>query len=190
MIYLQLFYEFFITGLFSFGGGLATIPFLQDMAERTGWFTLAQLMDMIAVSEATPGPIGVNMATFAGFTTAGVTGGIIATLGLIVPSLILATLAARLLGKFRDSSLVKSTFYGLRPASLGLIAAAGFSVLRLSLMHADMWDQTGLSLEFFDFRAIALAAILFLLMNINKLKKIHPIIFLAASAVVGIIFQF
>jgi len=183
MILLRLFYEFFITGLFMFGGGLAAIPFLQQISEKTGWFTISQLMDMIAVSEATPGPIGVNMATYAGYMTAGVPGGIIATLGLIAPSIIVTLIVVRLLTRFKESSLVKSAFYGLRPASLGLIAAAGLTVLRLSLLRTELWEQTGTLTDLFDIRAIALAAVLFFL--INRFKA-HPVIFLAGSAIVGI----
>ena len=185
MIFLELFYEFFITGLFIFGGGLAAIPFLQQMAERTGWFTIQQLMDMIAVSEATPGPISVNMATYAGYTTAGVLGGIVATIGLIAPSVIITTIVARLLAKFKESELVNSAFYGLRPASLGLISAAGLIVLRLSLLNNELWEQTGVFMDLLDVKSLVLAAVLFIL--IFKLKKAHPIIFLAGSAVVGII---
>ena len=94
MIYLRLFFEFCKVGLFSVGGGLATIPFLTDLGERTGWFTSAQLADMIAVSESTPGPMGVNMATYVGFTSGGVLGGIVATLGLIFPSLVIILIIA------------------------------------------------------------------------------------------------
>ena len=89
MLYLQLFWEFFKTGLFAIGGGMATLPFLYDMADKTGWFTRAQLADMIAVSESTPGPIGVNMATYTGFTTAGIPGSLVATLGLVLPSIVI-----------------------------------------------------------------------------------------------------
>jgi len=183
MILLQLFYEFFITGLFMFGGGLAAIPFLQQMSERTGWFTIQQLMDMIAISETTPGPIGVNMATYAGYMVAGVPGGIIATLGLLAPSIIIASVVARLLSRFRESKLVGYTFYGLRPASLGLIAAAGLTVLRLSLLDFDRWEQTGLLISLFDIRTLLLAAVLFFLTN---KFKVHPVFFFAGSAVVGI----
>ncbi|MCL2409032.1 MAG: chromate transporter [Oscillospiraceae bacterium] len=185
MILLRLFYEFFITGLFAFGGGLATIPFLREMATRTGWFTLEQLMDMIAISESTPGPIGINMATFAGFTTAGVLGGVIASLGLIVPSVIIATIVSRLLDRFRENSMVKSAFYGLRAASIGLIAAAGLSVLGMAMLNTELFSQTGAFLDLFNFKAMILAILLFV--ATNKLKA-HPIIFLAGSAVVGIIF--
>ena len=184
MILLSLYYEFFITGLFMFGGGLAAIPFLQQMSEKTGWFTLQQLMDMVAISESTPGPIGVNMATYTGYIVAGVPGGIVATLGLLTPSVIIALIAVRILSRFRESTLVDSAFYGLRPASMGLIAAAGVAVLRMSLLHMDVWSETGVLLDLFNFRAVALAVVLFALTN--KLKA-HPVLFLAGSAVVGII---
>ena len=184
MIYLQLFYEFFKTGLFTIGGALATIPFLQEMSVNTGWFTEAELTDMIAISESTPGPIGINMATYVGYTTAGYLGGLIASLGLIMPALILVSIVARILSKFRENPLVESSFYGLRPASIGLISAAGLSVLMLSLVHIELWEQTGAITDLFDIRAIILAAVLFILTN--KLKA-HPTIFIAGSAIVGII---
>ena len=105
MIYLRLFVEFFLTGLFAVGGGMATIPFLESMSERTGWFTSGQLADMIAVSESTPGPIGVNMATYVGFLTADIPGGIIATLGLVTPSVIVILIVAAFLKSFRSCVL-------------------------------------------------------------------------------------
>ena len=125
MIYLQLFIEFFKTGLFAVGGGLATLPFLFNMAESTGWFTADTIMDMIAISESTPGPIGVNMATYAGFTTAGIFGTLSATIGLVCPSVIVIILIYKILEKFKGSSLVNNVFYGLRPAVAGLVACAG-----------------------------------------------------------------
>ena len=97
MIYLSLFWEFFKTGLFATGGGMATLPFLYRMSETKGWFTAAQLADMVAVSESTPGPIGVNMATYVGFTTAGIPGSLIATIGLVTPSIIVILIIARIL---------------------------------------------------------------------------------------------
>jgi len=184
MIYLRLFYEFFIVGFFMFGGGLAAIPFLQQMGERTGWFTIQQLMDMVAISESTPGPIGVNMATFAGYVVAGVPGGIIATVGLVMPSLIVASVVVRLLSRFRDSKYVDSAFYGLRPASLGLIAAAGIAVLRMSLLNTGLWQETGAILDIFDTTALILTACLIVLTNTIKA---HPVAYLAGSAVVGIL---
>lgn len=115
MIYLRLFFEFFKVGLFSVGGGLATIPFLSDMGARTGWFTAGNLANMIAISESTPGPMGVNMATYVGFHTSGVLGGIVATLGLICPAIIVIAIIAGFLKKFRESRAVDAVFYGLRP---------------------------------------------------------------------------
>jgi chromate transporter len=185
MIYLRLFYEFFLTGLLSFGGGLATIPFLSDMGVRTGWFTAGQLADMIAISESTPGPIGINMATYVGFTTAGIPGSIIATIGLVAPSVIVIILIAKLLARFKESWIVQSTFYGLRPASIGLIAAAGVEVVKISLLSLDLLP-TGF-IHIFNWKGIILAVILFVL--IKKLKG-HPIFYLAGSAVVGILFKF
>jgi chromate transporter len=184
MILLQLFYEFFITGLFIFGGGLAAIPFLQQMAEKTGWFTVTQLMDMIAVSEATPGPIGVNMATYIGYIVAGVPGGLVATFGLILPSMIIALVVARLLLRFRESSLVESALYGLRPASLGLIASAGLTVFVLSVFGAPLWDLTFAHVSgLFDPAMLLFVAVLFIITN---RFKAHPVFFLAASAVAGV----
>jgi len=184
MILLRLFYEFFYVGLFVLGGGLAAIPFLQQMSEKTGWFTIQQLMDMLAISEATPGPISVNMATYAGYTVAGVPGGIVATVALITPSIVIASIVARLLSRFRQNTFVDSAFYGLRPASLGLIAAAGITVLQLTLLNTALWEQTGEILDLIDIKAILLAVILFFLMN---KFKIHPLFFFAGSAVVGIL---
>ena len=135
MILLRLFFEFCKVGLFSVGGGLATIPFLTDMGIRTGWFTPAQLTDMIAISESTPGPIGVNMATYAGYTTAGIPGGIVATLGLVFPSIIIILLISGFLQKYRESRIVDAVFYGLRAASVALITEALLQVASIALMN-------------------------------------------------------
>jgi len=187
MIYLRLFFEFFKIGLFAFGGGLATIPFLQEMAEKTGWFTHAQLADMIAISESTPGPIGINMATYVGFTVGGLLGGLIASIAIIVPPTIIVLTVARLLSKFKESTLVESTFYGLRPASAGLMSAAAISIIILTLVRTELWAQTGALTDLFDIKAVIFAAALFFLI---KKTKAHPILFLAASAAIGIIFKF
>ena len=125
---LTLYWEFFKTGLFAVGGGMATLPFLQDIGQRTGWYTYGDLMNMLAVSESTPGPIGINMATYVGFTVAGIPGAVIATLGEVTPSIIVILIVAAILKSFRDNKYVDRAFYGLRPASTGLIGAACVAV--------------------------------------------------------------
>jgi chromate transporter len=191
MILLRLFWEFFKTGLFAVGGGMATLPFLYDMAEKTGWFTAGQLADMIAVSESTPGPIGVNMATYVGFYTAGIPGAVIATLGLITPEVIIILLIARVLERFRQNKLVDAAFYGLRPCSVGLIAAAGLLVVKVAMFHFETFKESGISMELFNWKALALAAVLLVLTRwVKPLKKLHPIFFILGSALVGVIFSF
>lgn len=191
MILLRLYYEFFKTGLFAVGGGMATLPFLYNMSEVTGWFTSADVANMIAISESTPGPIGVNMATYAGFTTAGPIGALVATLGLMTPSVIVVMLVARVLKAFQNNSYVKGTFYALRPASTGLIASAGFTVLLVALCNTVLFETTGNLADLFNFKGILLAIFLFIATNyIPKIKKLHPILFILFAAVVGIVFRF
>ena len=191
MIYLRLFYEFFKTGLFAVGGGMATLPFMYDISTRTGWFTHEMLADMIAVSESTPGPIGVNMATYVGYVTGGIPGALVATLGLITPSIIIILLIARALKAFRENPLVDAGFYGLRPCSVGLIAAAGLLVVKLALFNPALYAESGKLADLFNWKAIVLAAVLLVCTRyIKKLKGLHPIIFILASAVVGVVFSF
>ena len=179
MIYLRLFWEFFKTGLFAVGGGMATLPFLYDISDRTGWFTHAQLADMVAVSESTPGPIGVNMATYVGFLTGGAGGAAVATLGLITPSIIVILIIFAFLEKFRDCRYVGGAFYGLRPASTAMILAAGVLVVKAAFLP----DGTFASL---DWRLLVLAAALLALTNfVRQTKKLHPIVFILASAALG-----
>lgn len=182
MIYLRLFFEFFKVGLFSVGGGLATIPFLTDLGQRTGWFTSGQLADMIAISESTPGPLGVNMSTYVGFHTAGLLGGIVSTLGLVTPSILVILLIARILKQFRQSRVVNSIFYGLRAASVALITVALLEVAVIAL--AKEGSPLGV-----HWMGVALAALVFVLMRYTPAKKLHPIVFIAFSAVVGVMFQ-
>ena len=187
MIYLQLFWEFFKAGLFSVGGGLATLPFLYDISDRLGWFTHAQIADMLAISESTPGPIGVNMATYAGFTSAGIPGGIVATLGLVTPSVIVILIIAMFLKKFRDNIYVERTFYGLRPASLAMISWAFISIMRIAIVNVSFVEETKSAVLEVGLPALALAVVVFIL---NRKTKLHPIWFILASAVVGIILKF
>lgn len=193
MIYLQLFYEFFKTGLFAIGGGLATLPFLYNLSDKTGWFTHTDLTNMIAVSESTPGPIGVNTATYVGFTVKGLLGAIVATLGLVAPSIIIILIIACFLKAFRNSRLVDSAFYGLRPASTGLIAAAGIPVLVTSILTVDSLYALlsgGITVSMIKWPAVALAVVIYVLTNhVKKTKGLHPILFIAFAAVVGVVFH-
>ena len=191
MILLKLFWEFFKTGLFAVGGGMATVPFLYDISDKTGWFTHAELANFMAVAESTPGPIGVNMATYVGFTTAGIPGAVVATLGLVTPSIIVIVIIAGFLKAFRDNRYVKSAFYALRPASSAMVASAGISVVMISLLRTEAFAATGKILALFNFKAIILAAVLLIATNvIPKVKNFHPIVFILASAAVGVLFGF
>lgn len=188
MMLLRLFWEFFKIGLFAVGGGMATIPFLYDLSDRAGWFTHTQLADMIAISESTPGPIGVNMATYVGYEMSGIPGSIFTTLGFVAPSIIIIIIVSLFLQRFRENRYVESAFYGLRPASSGLIASAALSVAIVALLAED-WSFAALP-GCIRWPAVALAVFLFIVTNLKKTKKWHPIVFLGFSAVVGIVFGF
>ena len=191
MIYLQLFAEFFKAGLFAVGGGMATLPFLTDIGEKTGWFTAAELADMVAISESTPGPIGVNMATYVGFNTAGIMGGVVATLGLICPSIIVILIIAAFLKAFRSNPYVERVFYGIRPASTAMIAAAGVSVMLLCLFDREAYGLSGNVGDLISLKALLLFALIWLLTNcVKKVKNWHPIVFIAFSALIGVLFSF
>ena len=195
MILLRLFWEFFKTGLFAVGGGMATVPFLQDISAKTGWYTSGQLADMIAVSESTPGPLGVNMATSVGYTVGsqqlggvgmGVVGAIVSTLGLIFPSIVVILIIGYFLKRFRDSKIVDSALYGLRPASVALISAAGVDIVLFAILRVDSIYQIGKAS--LSWKAAVLALAVFAGTNlVPKLKKIHPIWFIFFSAVAGIL---
>lgn len=184
MIFLQLLLEFFKTGLFSVGGGLATLPFLKNIALRYSWFTPDDLINMIAVSESTPGPIGINCATYAGFQAAGILGSLAATFALVLPSFIIIIIISKMLSRFRQSTLVQDIFYGLRPASAGLIFGAVADIFLLALLHTANWNGPSSLLQTLNIPAILLFLAIFL--AIKYLPKIHPIIFIAIGAVCGI----
>ncbi len=179
MIYLQLFFEFFKIGLFALGGGLATLPFLFNLSDKyPSWITYADISTMLAVSESTPGAIGVNMSTYVGSKVASVFGAISATAGLIAPSIIIILLIARILNKFKDNIWVKRAFYGLRATVMGLIAYAGWQVYRITLFDAN-WNIEWVSVCLF----------VVILVGMLKFKKISPIVWLFASALLGIILR-
>lgn len=197
MILCKLFWEFCKTGLFAIGGGMATVPFLREIADKTGWFTAGQLADMIAVSESTPGPLGVNMATYVGYTVGssqlgspwmGIVGAVTATLGLIFPSIVIVLCISFFLKRFRTSTLVDAALYGLRPASVALISAAGVEIVLFAILRVDSIYQIGAAQP--SWKSVALAAGVYAGTNlIPKLKKLHPIWFILLSAIVGIILK-
>lgn len=193
-LFLELFIRFFFVGLFSIGGGLATLPFLTDMGEATGWFGADTISDMVAISESTPGPLGVNMASYIGFQTAsefssafGALGSVIATIGLVAPSIIIILIVSRVLMKFRDSKYVEFAFYGLRAASLGLIAAALLSVAKIAFFGTEEFSDIASLIGAIDYKAVILSIIIFIC--IKKFKKVHPIVLILISGLAGIIFK-
>ena len=198
-VYLRLYWEFFKTGLFAVGGGMATLPFLKDIVQSTGWYTYTDLMNMLAVSESTPGPIGINMATYVGFTVGGIPGAVIATLGEVTPSIIVILIVAMMLKKFRDNRYVNMAFYGLRPASTGLIGAACVTVVLEVMTGIKVLAADGALMNTFrlagesliKWPGVLLGALRIVLTNfIRPVKNWHPIVFIAFSAVVGIVFRF
>lgn len=174
--------EFFKTGLFAVGGGLATLPFLMRMQQTYQWFSTADLANMIAVSESTPGPIGINMATYVGFAHGGVASALVATLSLVFPSLVIICLIAGIMEKFQQNKLVQDAFAVIRPAVTGLIAAAGLSVAKIALLHEG---QTGLAMV--NWVAVALFAVIFAATQWKPLKKLHPVVFIAVGAAFGVL---
>ena len=171
MIYLNLFLQFFHIGLFSFGGGYATLPFLYHMAETQKWFTTQQLTDMIAVSSITPGPVGVNVATYAGFTTSGILGALIATTAVVIPSFVIILIISKILEQFKSNKHVQAAIYALKPAGCGLLAAVGVD------MFANNINTPGM-------------AFLLLLFCVSKHKKHDPLFYLGVSAIFGILAGF
>lgn len=171
MIYIKLFLEFFHIGLFSFGGGYATLPFLYHIADVQKWYTAKQLSDMIAVSSITPGPVGVNVATFAGYLTSGVSGALVATMSVILPSLIIVVIISKLLEQFKHNKYVQSVIYTLKPAGCGLLAAVGVDMFVNNINLLGMFLLAGL------FWA-------------SLTEKRDPLFYLAVSALVGLIAGF
>ncbi len=186
MIYLRLFWEFFKTGLFSVGGGLATLPFLYQMQAKTGWFTVADLSNMIAVSESTPGPMGINMATYTGYTVAGIPGALIAVAGEILPAFLIILIVYRLLDRFKTNRYVQDVLYGLRAASAAMILMAGLRVAQTALLDVPAWRVSGAFFDLFRPLPILLAAAVFILYR--KVGK-HPLWYVLASGLIGVLLK-
>ena len=174
MILWELFITFFKIGLFTIGGGYAMIPMITDEVLAHGWAELSTVTDFIAVSESTPGPFAVNIATFLGFNTAGVAGAACATFGVILPSFIIIAIIARFFMAFGSNKHMKRALFGLRPAVVGLILSAGYSIARANLFTGGV-----------EWIGICIAAATFVCLR--KFKKIHPGLLMLGAAAVGIV---
>ena len=175
----RLIYEFFTTGLFAVGGGLATVPFLEQMGVRNGWFSASTLSTMIAVSESTPGPMGINMATYVGYTLLGIPGAIIATLSEVAPSIIVITLIYKVMAKFKESKTVVDVFDGIKPCVVAFIIAAVFDMFVNTLFSVDH------TVAINELNVTIYAIMLLIYWKWNK--QISPILIIVASALIGIV---
>ena len=184
MIYLELFLVFLKLGAFTFGGGAAMMPFLEDEVVARGWLSIEEFIDFVAISESTPGPFAVNIATYVGVEKAGFFGAVCATLGLVLPSFVIILAIARFYNKFKESRLVQSAMSGLKPVSVGLIAAAVVSIGQAVLFPEGFaWS------EFVSYNFIT-SLIIFIPMFILCLKKVHPILIVLMSGAMGVGFGF
>lgn len=186
---LILFVEFFKTGLFAVGGGLATVPFIRDMLATHNWVPdyEAVIANIIAIAESTPGPIGVNAATYVGYIVCGIPGAIIATLGLITPSVIIIILIAKAIKKYYDSHLVQSLFKALRPAAIGLITAAGFSLLLTALGVKADFVHFRFEANWYSLLKFGIYGVFLYFAFWKKTAKIHPLFFILAGGTIGAI---
>ena len=180
-----LFFEYFKTGLFAVGGGLATVPFIRDMGAAYGWITEAELANIIAIAESTPGPIGVNAATYVGYLVAGIPGAISATIGLVTPSVIIIILVAKAIRKYYDSHHVQSLFKALRPAAIGLITAAGFSLLLTSLGVKANFMRFAFSADWYSLLKLGIYGVFTFFAFWKKTAKIHPLFYVLAGGALG-----
>lgn len=174
-----LFFEFIKVGLFTYGGGYASLPFLYELVDNYNWFTHEQLTQLIAISGITPGPIGLNMATFSGFQTLGLIGALVSSFGLVLPMIIITSQVFRLYRKFCQSKLVKSILYVLRPTSCALITGVGLKLFYNLVLNNNIKLMT------LDYRALFVVLLLFILTF--KLKR-DPIIYMALAGLLGVIF--
>ncbi|MDR3322076.1 MAG: chromate transporter [Synergistaceae bacterium] len=187
MVHSAILFEFLKTGLFSIGGGLATLPFLYSMADKYTWFTRETLVDMIAISESTPGAIGINMATYVGYSAGGISGGVLATMSLIAPSVIIVFFVSGVLDMFKENRFVKGAFYGARPAVTALVASAALSIMRMTLFESPDALSAGGILEAVHYKELLLFIVIFHLLA--RYKK-HPVCYIAGAALAGALFKF
>ena len=170
MIFFELFITFFKIGLFTFGGGYAMLPLIQEEVITHEWMELSNLVNFIAVSESTPGPFAINIATYVGSQMGGVFGSVCATLGVVLPSFIIILIVAKIFDKFKNNKYVKGCMSGLKPGAIGLIGSAVISMALTVFFHDGFSVNIFTGVEFY----ISLA--LFIIMTILAFKKVHPII--------------
>ena len=188
MIYLQLFYEFFIIGLFTFGGGYAMIPLIQDAAVNNGWLTIEEFYNFIGICESTPGPIAVNMATYVGATQGGILGSLCATLGVVMPSFIIILLIAAVLNKLTNNKYFKNFIKGVRPVIISLILFAGIKLL-IKCIGIDI-TTFEVAINYISIIVFVLIiAVYFIITKVFK-KKISAIYIILISAFLGVVFSY
>jgi len=185
MSLIQLFIIFFYIGAFTIGGGLVAITFMQQEIVGRGLISPEQFYNMVAVSESTPGPIGINMATYIGYRMFGVWGGLVTTVGTVLPSLIVILLIARYFGKFQEKPLVKAAFYGLRAGTTGMIAVAAWQVILIAILTLPEFRLSGSLADLCSWPALGLFVGVFAL---SRKVNWHPVAFIAIGAIFGVLF--
>jgi chromate transporter len=185
MSLLELFFRFLYVGFFTVGGGLASIPLLIENLVDTGLISHEMFYNMMGVAQSTPGPIGVNLATYIGFSQHSLWGGIVTTLGLIIPCFFISFAVSKAFQKFSETKAVKAAFYGIRAVVVGLIATAAFGVYKVALLGWDAFRASGSFLDLFQWKAILIFAALYLLLV--RFKK-HPILYIALGGLLGFFF--
>lgn len=181
MIYLILIWEFCKIGLFAVGGGPATIPFLMDLIDKYHWYSATEFTNLVAISQSTPGSVGINMATYSGYLAAGELGGILATVAIVFPSVVIIFLIAKGMERFKENQNVKGVFFGLRPVVAGLITTSALGIIKIALFTTDNGKTT------IHLKTLFLFLIIFWLMQIKQLKKLHPGVWMLGAVVAGIV---
>jgi len=192
MILLKLWFTFLKIGIFSFGGGYAMIPMIEKEIERNGWLSASEFFDIIAIAEMTPGPIAVNSATFVGYKAAGILGGLFATIGVSIPSLALILIISKYFFKFQNHPLKTTIFYGIRPVIAGLIATAAFFVSETAIFKKKLSMDLLVNIISQPLEVLNLESIFIFLVSLVALNKfkLHPILTIALSGVLGILLFF
>lgn len=181
---LNMFLAFFKVGLFTIGGGLVAIPIMQDYVQKYNWITTKDFVDMIAISQSTPGPIGINLATYVGASQYGIFGSIIVTIAMVLPSFIIITIISKFLKHFNENKWVKAVLASIRPMVVGIILAAAYFIASVSFLNLDEAISARSLTRLVDLKAFIVFIIFFILMF--KVKK-HPILYIVIGGVFGVL---